>query len=80
MYNQLIKQSNSISKPIRDIRESSKYNQQDLVQWLVLPFIFNSGGRIWDCRLNKDSPGGRVSVSGRSYIPETSLIGWAFLN
>jgi hypothetical protein len=47
---------------------------------LVLPFIFNSGGRIWDCRLNKDSLGGRGSVRGRSYIPETSLVGWALLN
>jgi hypothetical protein len=47
---------------------------------LVLPFIFDSGGRIWDCRLNKDSPGGRGRVSGRRYIPETSLVGWALLN
>jgi hypothetical protein len=47
---------------------------------LVLPFIFNSGGRIWDFRLDKDSPGGRGSVRGRSYIPETSLVGWAILN
>jgi hypothetical protein len=38
---------------------------------LVLPFIFNSGGRIWDCRLNKDSPGGRGSVSGRSFSSVT---------
>jgi hypothetical protein len=22
----------------------------------VLPFIFNSGGRLWDSRLDKDSP------------------------
>jgi hypothetical protein len=46
---------------------------------LVLPFIFNRR-RIWDCRLNKNSPGGRGSVSGRSYIPKTSLVGWALLN
>jgi len=42
---------------------------------LVLPFIFNNGGRLWDYRLNKYSLGGR----GRSYIPETSLVGWALL-
>jgi hypothetical protein len=47
---------------------------------LVLPFIFNSGGRIWDCKLNKYSLGGRGSVSGRSYILETSLVGCALLN
>jgi len=45
---------------------------------LVLPFIFNSGGRIWDYRLNKDSLGGKGSVRGRSYIPETSLVGCEF--
>jgi hypothetical protein len=47
---------------------------------LILPFIFSSGGRLWDCRLKKDSPGSRGSVNGRSYIPETSLVGWALLN
>jgi hypothetical protein len=47
---------------------------------LVLSFIFNNGGRIWDYRLNKDSPRGRRSVSGRGYIPETNLVGWALLN
>jgi hypothetical protein len=47
---------------------------------LVLPFIFNSEGEIWDCRLNKDSPRGRGSVRGKSYIPETSLVGLALLN
>jgi hypothetical protein len=46
---------------------------------LVLPFIFNMR-RIWDSRLNKNCPRGRGSVSGRSYIPETSLVGWALLN
>jgi hypothetical protein len=44
------------------------------------PLSSTVGGRIWDCRLNKDSPGGRGSVSGKSYILETSLVGWAFLN
>jgi hypothetical protein len=47
---------------------------------LAIPFIFNSGGRIKDYRLNKDSPGGRGSVRGRSYIPETSLVSRALLN
>jgi hypothetical protein len=47
---------------------------------LVLPFIFSNGGRLWDCRFDKYSLGSRGSVSGRSYIPETSLVGWALLN
>jgi hypothetical protein len=47
---------------------------------LVLPLIFNNGGRLWDCRLNKDSPRSRGSIKGRSYIPKTSLVGWALLN
>jgi hypothetical protein len=47
---------------------------------LVLSFIFSNGGRLWDCRFDKYSLGSRRSVSGRSYIPETSLVGWAFLN
>jgi len=42
---------------------------------LVLPFIFSNGGRLWDCRFHKYSLGSRVSVIGRSYIPETSLFG-----
>jgi hypothetical protein len=46
----------------------------------VLPFIFNSGGRLWDCRLDKDSPGSRGSIRGRSYIPETSLVGRTLLD
>jgi hypothetical protein len=47
---------------------------------LVLPFIFSNGGRLWDCRFDKHSLGSRRSVSGRSYIPETSLVGRALLN
>jgi len=47
---------------------------------LVLPFLFSNGGRLWDCRFDKYSLGSRRSVSGRSYIPETSLVGWALLN
>jgi hypothetical protein len=35
---------------------------------LVLPFIFNSGGRLRDCRLNKDSLGSRGSIRGRSDV------------
>jgi hypothetical protein len=46
----------------------------------VIPLIFNSGGRLWDCRLNKDSLGSRGSIRGRSYILETSLVGWALLD
>jgi hypothetical protein len=34
----------------------------------VLPFIFNIGGRLLDCRLNKDSPGSRGSIRKRNYI------------
>jgi hypothetical protein len=40
----------------------------------VLPFILNSGGRLWDCRLNKDSPGSRGNIRRRSYIPKTNLV------
>jgi hypothetical protein len=46
----------------------------------VLPFIFHSGRRLWDCRLKKDSPGSGRSIRGRSYIPETSLVGWTLLD
>jgi hypothetical protein len=47
---------------------------------LVLPFIFSNRGRLWDCRFHKYNLGSRGSVNGRSYIPETSLVGWALLN
>jgi hypothetical protein len=47
---------------------------------LVLPFIFENGRRLWDCRFDKYNLGSRGSVSGRSYIPETSLVSWALLN
>jgi hypothetical protein len=50
---------------------------------LILSFPLSStmGGRLWDCRFNKDSPpGGRGSIKGRSYIPETSLVDWALLD
>jgi hypothetical protein len=46
----------------------------------VLPFILNNGGRFWDCRLNKDSPGSRGNIIRRSYIPETTLVSWALLD
>jgi len=46
----------------------------------VIPFILNSGGRLWDCRLNKNSLGSIGSIRRRSYIPETSLVGWALLD
>jgi hypothetical protein len=39
----------------------------------VLPFILNSGGRLWDRRLNKDSPGSGGNIRRMSYKPETSL-------
>jgi hypothetical protein len=42
----------------------------------VLPFILNSEVRLWGCRLNKDNPGSRRSIRKRSYILETSLVGW----
>jgi hypothetical protein len=47
---------------------------------LVLPFIFSNGERLWDWRFDKYSLGSRGSVSGRSYILETSLVSWALLN
>jgi hypothetical protein len=47
---------------------------------LVLPFIFSNGERLWDCRFDKYSLGSRGSVSGRRYIPETSIVGWLLLN
>jgi hypothetical protein len=45
-----------------------------------IPFIFNSGGRLWDCKFNKDSPGSRGSIRRRSYIPKTSFVVWALLD
>jgi hypothetical protein len=45
-----------------------------------LPFILNSEGRLWDCRLNKDSLGSRGNIRRRSDILETSLVGWALLD
>jgi hypothetical protein len=47
---------------------------------LVLPFIFINGGRLWNYSFDKYNLVSRGSVSGRSYIPETSLVGWALLN
>jgi len=49
---------------------------------LILSFPLSSamGGRLWDCRFDKYSLGSRGSVRGRSYIPKTSLVGWALLN
>jgi hypothetical protein len=35
----------------------------------VLPFIFSSGGRLWDCSLNKNNSGSKGSIRRRSYIP-----------
>jgi len=46
----------------------------------VLPFILNSGWRLWDCRLNKGSLGSRGNIRKRSYVPETSLGSWALLD
>jgi hypothetical protein len=46
----------------------------------VLPFILNSGRRLWDYRLNKDCLGSRGSIRRRSYIPKTSLVGWALMD
>jgi hypothetical protein len=58
----------------------SSYAMRLLSAWniitdLVLPFVFSNGGRFWDCRYDKYSLGSRGSVSGRSYIPKTSLVG-----
>jgi len=39
----------------------------------VLTFILNSGGKLWDYRLNKDN----LEVKG---IPETSFVSWALLD
>jgi hypothetical protein len=46
----------------------------------VLPFIPNSGVRLWDCRLNKDSRRSRGNIIRMSYIPETSLVSWDLLD
>jgi hypothetical protein len=46
----------------------------------VLPFILKSGGRLWDCRLNKDSPRSRGNIRRKSYIPETNLVSWALMD
>jgi hypothetical protein len=47
---------------------------------LSFPLSSTVGGGSETARLNKDNLGGRGSVNGRSYIPETSLVGWALLN
>jgi hypothetical protein len=47
---------------------------------LVLPFIFNNEGRLWNCRFHKYNLRSRGSVSGKGYIPETNLVGWALMN
>jgi hypothetical protein len=46
----------------------------------VLPFLLNNGGRLWDCKLNKDSPGRKGNIRRRSYISETNFVGWALLD
>jgi hypothetical protein len=47
----------------------------------VLPFIFNSWGWGWGALvLHEDSPRSRRIIRGRSYIPDTSLVGWALLD
>jgi len=42
---------------------------QNISNDFVLPFFFNSGWRLGDCRLNKDSLGSRGNIISRSYIP-----------
>jgi hypothetical protein len=46
----------------------------------VLPFIHDSGWRLEKCGLDKDNLGSRRNIRRRSYIPESSLVYWAFLN
>jgi hypothetical protein len=46
----------------------------------VIPFILNSGWRLWDCRLDKDSPRSKGNIRRRSYIPKTSFVSWALLD
>jgi hypothetical protein len=47
---------------------------------LFLLFIFNSGRKLWDCRLHKYSLWGRRNIKRGSYIPETSLVIRALLD
>jgi hypothetical protein len=46
----------------------------------VFPFILDSGWRLGDCGFNKDNPKSRRNVRGMSYIPESCLVCWAFLD
>jgi hypothetical protein len=49
---------------------------------LILSFPLSSamGGGFGTTSFDKYSLGSRGSVSGRSYIPETNLVGWALMN
>jgi hypothetical protein len=46
----------------------------------VLPFILDCGWRLKDYGLKKDNPRSRGNVSGKSYIPESSIVCWALLD
>jgi hypothetical protein len=46
----------------------------------VLLFIHDSGWRLKDCGLHKDSPRSKENIKGRSYILESSLVCWALLD
>jgi hypothetical protein len=46
----------------------------------VLPFVQDCGWRLGECGLNKDSSRSIGNVKGKSYIPEHSLVCWAFLD
>jgi hypothetical protein len=51
---------------------------------LILSFPLSStgggGGELGYGRLNEDSPRSRRIIRGVSYIPDTSLVGWALLD
>jgi len=59
------------------MRLLSAYN---IIIDLVLPFIFNNGRRLWDCRFYKYSLWSKGSIRRRSYIPEISLVSWTLLD
>jgi hypothetical protein len=46
----------------------------------VLLFIHDSGWRLEDCGLHKDSPRSKGNIKGRSYILESNLVCWAILD
>jgi hypothetical protein len=55
-------------------------NAWNIIINLFLQFIFNSGRKLWDCRLYKYSLWGKRNIRRGSYIPEISLVIRALLD